>query len=155
MSLLKPGKTVRPPVKQYLKDSIALGIPRVLAKRMYNNLGTQETWLNEKYVVLVYRDSQIPPDMNPNQMKDLVWLSIRRQDRGHLIDWRDLQAIKNQLLGTEAEAVQLFPSQHRVVDTSNQFHLFGFSSKEKQFPFGFPVGAVTDKEFINTKQRAL
>jgi hypothetical protein len=35
-------------------------------------------------------------------------------------DWRDLQRIKNQLVGPECEAVELYPAESRKVDTANQ-----------------------------------
>lgn len=51
-------------------------------------------------------------------------LSIRRNDRKPLRDWRDLQRIKNDLCGPEAEGVELFPAESRLLDASNQYHLW-------------------------------
>lgn len=80
----------------------------------------------------------------------IVWhLSIKRHDRGVIMDWRDLQAIKTTICGAEAEAVQLFPAESRVVDTSNQYHLFAFmkmgGKKLPRFPVGWSTGARTDE----------
>ena len=39
---------------------------------------------------------------------DMVWLSIKEKQRA-LKDWRDFMEIKNQLVGEEHEAVELYP----------------------------------------------
>lgn len=72
-----------------------------------------ETWMNGQYVV-------IKKDMPSG----LSHLSIRRVDRKACRDWRDFQAIKNQLCGKEREGIELYPAESRVVDTANQFHLW-------------------------------
>lgn len=77
------------------------------------------------------------------RLDTVTWLSIRREDRRPVTDWRDVQWIKNQLLGPETEAVQLFPAESRLVDTSNQFHLFALPAGER-FPFGFAERCVSE-----------
>lgn len=91
------------------------------------------------------------------EVKEMVHLSIKRNDRQPAIDWRDKLRIKNELCGPESEAVELYPSMNRVVDGANQFHLWviGFSGAPKTetysedvmerqvglaFPFGFTEG---------------
>ena len=64
------------------------------------------------------------------------WLSIKRKDKEAIHDWRELQEIKNKLCGEEREAVELYPSESRLVDSSNQFHLWVLPEGEK-FPFGY------------------
>jgi hypothetical protein len=71
-------------------------------------------------------------------------LTIRREDRRPVTDWRDVQWIKNQLLGPEIEAVQVFPAESRLVDTSNQFYLYAFPEGYR-IPFGFDERMVTEK----------
>lgn len=73
-----------------------------------------------------------------------VWLSIRRIDRKPVRDWRDLQRIKTQLLGPDCEAVEIFPAEDRLVDTANQYHLWGYDDPTFRFPFGFFDGRVVD-----------
>lgn len=54
-----------------------------------------------------------------------VHLSIRRQDReAESFPWRDLQRMKSELCGSEAEAVEVFPAESRLLDASNQRHLW-------------------------------
>jgi hypothetical protein len=51
--------------------------------------------------------------------------------------WRDLQRIKNDLVGPECEAVQLFPAESRLVDTSNQYHLYVCNDPAHRVGFGY------------------
>jgi hypothetical protein len=65
-----------------------------------------------------------------------VWLSIKRLDKEAIHDWRDLQLIKNSICGKEREALELYPAESRLVDSSNQYHLFVMPEGET-FPFGY------------------
>jgi len=89
--------------------------------------------------------------------RPLVILSIRREDRKAIMDWRDMQWIKNQLLGPEWGAVQLFPAESRLVDTANQYYLYAYPPEVYQHPFGFTERAVSAKSmrtpFGKTEQR--
>jgi hypothetical protein len=64
-------------------------------------------------------------------------LSIKRLDQDPIHDWRDLQAIKNELVGSENEAVELYPAESRIVDAANQYHLWVAKDPAYRFPFGF------------------
>ena len=107
-----------------------------------------ESWYNEQYQVIKTSYERKPP------WPTLVHLSIRREDRRIMFDWRDMQRIKNQLLGEEKEAVQLFPAESRLGDTANQYHLWGFDSDEFRFPLGYNERQVSDKKFGRAKQRS-
>lgn len=102
---------------------------------------------NDKYVV-IRQDIETPPGW-----PDMVWLSIRRQDRAPIHDWRDLQAIKSQLVGPECEGVELFPAESRVVDTANQYHLWVIKDPTQTFPFGFAHGLRADDAAGGAVQR--
>lgn len=93
---------------------------------------SKNLWMNDRYLV-VRKD--IGPDAEGGRV---IWLSIRRLDRAPLRDWRDFQRIKNELCGPEAEAVELYPAESRVVDMANQYHLWVFVGYA--FPFGFAKG---------------
>lgn len=86
----------------------------------------QDIWVNDVYQVNIKHDL---PD-------GWLWLSIKRKDKQAIHDWRELQAIKNLLCGEEREAVEIYPAESRLVDTSNQFHLFVMPEGQK-FPFGY------------------
>lgn len=91
------------------------------------NIQDEELWANDQYVV----HKKITPADDP-EVPDMIWLSIRRQDRQPARDWRDFQRIKNQLAGPEWEAVEIYPAESRKVDGANQYHLWCF-----QFTLGF------------------
>lgn len=89
-------------------------------------------WRNDSYTVGVrYEDG------------GLVHLSIKRNDRETIHDWRDLQEIKNALVGAEREAVEIYPAESRLVDSANQYHLWVLPAGER-VPFGFESRFVTD-----------
>jgi hypothetical protein len=90
-------------------------------RRIYDQQKRDRAYLSEHYQVAINKDFT---HGFPGAV--LWWLSIKRRDKEPIMDWRDLQAIKTQLCGPDAEAIQLFPSERRVVDTSNQYHLFVF-----------------------------
>lgn len=73
-------------------------------------------------------------------------ISIRRNDRRHIFDWRDMQRIKNELMGPEHEAVQIFPAESRLADTANQYHLWGLTDPAFRFPFGFSNRTVSEAD---------
>lgn len=68
---------------------------------------------------------------------EIVHLSIKRNDRAPILKWRDMQKIKNDLVGPECEAVQIFPAESRLVDTSNQYHIYVFKDPSIRIPFGY------------------
>jgi hypothetical protein len=95
------------------------------------SLHPDEVWLNDAYQVLVtWFDC---PELG---VKGMRWLSIKRRDRKPLHDWRELQAIKNELCGEDCEAVELYPSEARLTDSANQYHLFVLP-KGCYWPFGY------------------
>ena len=77
----------------------------------------------------------------PKKAGVMTHLSIRRIDRKACRDWRDFQAIKNQLCGPEREGIELYPAESRVVDTANQFHLWVMPEGVK-LEIGWAVGSV-------------
>ncbi len=80
--------------------------------------------------------------------EEAAHLSIRRLDRQPVHDWRDLQEIKNQLLGPECEAVELYPAESRRVDTANQYHLWGYRNPSRRFPLGFDSGRIVSDDSL-------
>jgi hypothetical protein len=57
---------------------------------------------------------------------EMVHLNIRRVDGAPIFDWRHRQRIKNELVGEECEAFELYPAESRLSDTSNKYHLWAF-----------------------------
>jgi hypothetical protein len=74
---------------------------------------------------------------NRHRTPEITHLSIHRTDRGPARDWRDFQAIKNQLVGPECEGVELYPAEERLVDSASEFHVWVFNDPTFRVPVGF------------------
>lgn len=79
---------------------------------------------------------------------DMIHLSIKRidKDRVGVERYRDFMRIKDQLIGPEFEALEIYPAREREVDTANQYHLWVFSDPTTRLPFGFNSGRVVTGE---------
>jgi hypothetical protein len=66
-----------------------------------------------------------------------IRLSITRHDGRPCKEWKHLQHIKNELIGPEHEAVELFPAESRLLDTTNQYHMWVHSDPCYRFPIGW------------------
>ncbi len=75
-------------------------------------------------------------------------LGITRLDGGTCKEWRDIQRIKNEIVGTEYEAMEMFPAESRLVDTGNQYHLWVHKDPGFRFPVGWTKRQVSDKPLI-------
>ena len=116
-----------------------------------DDLDLGELYVNDAYQVMVRRQQ---PTAAPGP--DLVHLSVRRRDRRPVHDWRDLQRIKNELLGPEHEAVELYPAESRRVDLANQYHLWALDDPSFQWPVGFRERRVSgSRPPAGGKQRPL
>lgn len=84
-------------------------------ERMAVEAASTERWINDLYQVEVR-----------NYDNDIVQINIRRRD-GNVIfrDWRHF------------EAIELYPAESRLVDTSNKYHLWGSRDQSFRFPFGW------------------
>jgi hypothetical protein len=119
------------------------GCSHEAARAIFARIVAQETlWLNETYQV------------NRRDLGDGgVHLSIKRIDQEPVHDWRDLQRIKNELIGPDCEAVELYPAEERRVDIANQYHLWGTSDATFRFGFGFRE-RLTDNQSGSHHQRS-
>lgn len=92
-----------------------------------------ELYDNGVYEVLVIRDD-CPEGM--------VHLAVCRKDNERIHSWTDLQAIKNELVGPENEAVELYPAESRLLNLAHQYHLWVYTNPKDRFPFGLKERAV-------------
>lgn len=114
------------------------------------NIGGAPTamYVNSRYQVALWEEFH-------TELGPYVHLSIKDHDRSTRHDWRDFQRIKNEIVGPEYEAVEVYPAESRLVDTCNQYHLFVFAAWK--VPFGFSDRLVADESpsdyAKNAKQR--
>lgn len=67
-------------------------------------------------------------------------LIIRRLDKQAVHSWQHFQQIKNEILGPECEAVELYPKESNLIDEKHHYHLWGLRSPEASFGIGFKTG---------------
>jgi hypothetical protein len=104
---------------------------------------------NSRYQVSIWKHP-LPADGMP-EGAECFHLSIKRNDGSAVRDWRDMQRIKNELLGDEAEAVELYPAESRLVDGANQYHLWALVGC--QWPIGFRSRLVSENQSGGVQQR--
>lgn len=63
-------------------------------------------------------------------------VSFKRNDRAAAKDWREFMAIKNDLVGIDREAIEIYPSEANLVDAANEYHLWVY-----------PPGVISDMGF--------
>ena len=115
-------------------------------KQYYNEMYNCEVWKNDLYEVRVFRNKQANWIIKDSSMQNKMdYLSIKRLDKKSIHDWRDLQNIKNELISKDREAIEIYPSEDRLIDTANQYHLFVFP-KNYTIPFGWFVRKVDSEE---------
>lgn len=102
---------------------------------------TDEVYLNDMYQVHL-----------KHLQGGFIWLSIKRIDKQPIHDWRDLQLIKNMLCGPEREGCEIYPRESRLVDTSNQYHIYVLP-EDQEFPFGFGDRLIVSSNGRNSIQR--
>lgn len=93
-------------------------------------------------------------DQLPDQ--DVLHLDIRTRDKAvpGPERWRDFQRIKNELVGTDFEACELYPAEDRLRDAGNNFHLWVLP-RGQRFPFGFSTRIVSYKDSPINRQAPL
>lgn len=77
----------------------------------------------------------------------LVHLSINAHDRGPMRNWRHLQQIKNEIMGEDRWAMEVFPPEDHLTDTSNQYHLW-VMPEDQDIPFGFRERLVSTEDDV-------
>jgi hypothetical protein len=98
---------------------------------------TAETWVNDKCQVYVY-DYE-----SPEGWPKMVNLSLKLNTREPWHDWRDFYRIKSELCGTSCWAIEVYPAQHALIDSANQYHMFVYEPGV-EFPIQLQQPSVTD-----------
>jgi len=134
---------------------LAFGVSRApdtdLGKRMeQKNAKETQTFRNNLYVV--HKRERPLFDKDGIEVGTVIQLSIHDHTRSTRRDWRHFQKIKNELLGPEEEAVELYPAESRLVDLSNEYSLW--SIKGWKWPIGYAERWVSEGGYeIGGRQR--
>ena len=116
------------------------GLSQEVAASQIERLRAQSIYMNDLYQVNV--EAVHAPF--GEEAGDMFWLSIKRRDRGPVRDWRELQQIKNMIVGDEHEGFEVYPAESRLVDTANQYHLWVFMDPAVRLPVGYRHREVLD-----------
>ncbi len=99
------------------------------AKSRVKWLKSQKVWANNLY--------QINVVYHPGNRAHIM---IRRLDRQPIHNWGHFQEIKNQILGRECEAVEVYPKESGLIDAKNHYHLWGFTTPQRGFGISLGEG---------------
>lgn len=87
--------------------------------------GLVDAWCNDRFAVQHY------------SFGGTQWLAIKRHhDGARDPTWAELQRIKNEIIGDECEAVQVFPKESELVDQADLYHLWLWPGAQA-CPFSF------------------
>jgi hypothetical protein len=96
-----------------------------------------EMWQNYLYIVTA-RNIVGNPFVKSFGTVNGVVLGIHCPDGEPRHDWREFQRIKNDIVGPEWEAVELYPAESRLLDPSNYYMLWCW----QRIPIGKDTGRV-------------
>jgi hypothetical protein len=123
----------------------------------YDFFCTAEHWMSDDYWVVLDKTCRGALHQTFNDYP--LWhLEISRRDETPIRDWQILQAIKNEVVGKQYEAVELYPAHSRLMDVHNKYHLWILAPKEGEgkpprFPLGLKQhGVVSDKVIFLTQR---
>ena len=149
-------KKVKNP-KKHSVDRSSIKKTYKLAKRQakMNNLKKPtmaeiERMLKEENEVEVYSNGiaechvNMPKKDENGNPTSPIHLSIKNYERSIFLSWQMKQWIKNDIVGEEVEAVELFPAESRLVNGANQYHLWCFDKGVMRF--GFPARMVSSEK---------
>ena len=111
--------------KNLFKEITGQELTHEESKQYYHEMYDCDTYQNNLYSVMVFRNKQADWQVHEKSWKGtMTYLSIKRLDKKSIHDWRHMQQIKNELVGKDYEAVEIYPNEKRLVDTANQYHLY-------------------------------
>ncbi len=103
------------------------------AMAMARQAASERVFVNDVYQVTMSRAH----DPKMEGWPSMIHLSVIRKDGGPIREWRDMQAIKNALVGPENEAIEIYPAESRLVDCGNNYHLWVFEDAGFKIPMGW------------------
>ncbi len=110
----------------------------------YDYYKTKEHWVNDEYYAILDKECSAEESrlIGAFLLDHPVWhLRIYRTDGGRIHDWCIIQSIKNEIVGPEYEAIELYPAQSRLMDEGNCYHLWVIAPNEGETkPPTIPLG---------------
>lgn len=102
--------------------------------------GMTRCCLNNKYSVQFF--------LHKSEWGEIEHLIIRRHDGKPIRSWYDMQRIKDELVGSDRTAVEVYPAIQNLVDEANCYHLWVLP-KGFDLPFGLHPASTSDARTVN------
>jgi hypothetical protein len=93
------------------------------ADETYDDFALIEHWVSDDYWVTLDKQVQLPSAPKTFQDHPLWHLMITGHDKAPCHDWQVFQTIKNEIVGPQYEAVEIYPARSRLMDRENKYHL--------------------------------
>lgn len=113
----------------------AIGVKDEVSRASWERFVSCDFYADSEYLVQV---DKTPVHEFRNAEVWQLWVS--RKDGAHTRSRADLMRIKNELVGEEFEAVELYPAEARVNDAANRSSLFVFIELNGKRAPRFPAG---------------
>ena len=132
--LVKDTPSVRKLQEEKLLAQTQKAFPNMSEDDIRSAIHKDEVWGNDRYTVTV--------TFKTNNGRDgYIEIGVHNHKRTTIMQWSHLQQIKNEIAGPDREAVMIFPSEDRLVDTANEYWLYVYPTGE------FPRwNGVTDQD---------
>ena len=104
----------------------------VIAQNDPRMIDIDGVYTDDEFIV----ERHLVPESRPFEYR----LVVHRHDKKPIGVWRTLQDAKNQAVGPEREAIQVFPPESQVTDTVNHYHLWVF---RPEYGPGVRIGPTT------------
>lgn len=148
----------RSPRACYVAGLVAAGATQDEAEAAWRIFAASDLYETSEYLVQLIKSGH---DHLSGSLATFT-LVVSRKDNAPVSDWRDLQEIKNRMVGREVDAVELFPAASRIYDHRNRTVLFcyvgsgGAADAAPRLPFGARQRVVANQSFLpHCQQRAL
>lgn len=106
--------------------------------------GVKSCWSNENLIALVY-------DLKRTPLGDAIPIGVRRVDGKPVRPtFHDMQRVKNQLAGSDATAVEVYPPENDLVDAANMYWMLVFPGVTS---FPFPTAGLSAEKFPRGRTR--
>jgi len=104
-------------------------------------IGVIRSYRNHTYSVSIAKRR-----VNVRGLDSVYHITISRLDYQPIESRKDFQEIKNQILGPEFTAIEVYPPESQLTDTANCYHLWAHPDPTYRLPFSLNQGrAVVSK----------
>lgn len=90
--------------------------PELFARQRRTTGDLRSVWKNNRYIVQIYA--------RVTEAGEALQLACRRNDEEPIEGWDDLQRMKNEIVGADRIAIEIYPAASNVIDQANMRHLF-------------------------------